>query len=88
MSTVCLGTLLGLPHLQMTGWRGILTSPTIIVVGQKTDCCVVGHTGQSGVYRTWPMPWPRQQIIEVRSSRPLDLTIDGLSGAQGAHRTV
>jgi hypothetical protein len=33
MSIACVGMLLGLPHLQMAGWRGINSPPTIIVVG-------------------------------------------------------
>jgi hypothetical protein len=33
-----------------------ITSPTILVVGQKGDCSVVGCTGQSGARRTCPMP--------------------------------
>jgi hypothetical protein len=32
---------LGLSHLQMAGWRGIYSLPSIIVVGQKADCSVV-----------------------------------------------
>jgi hypothetical protein len=44
MSIVCLGMLIGLPHVQMAGWRGINSHPSIIVVGQKIYCfCCWAH---------------------------------------------
>jgi hypothetical protein len=52
-----------------------ITSLTILAVGQKGDCSVVRCTGQSGARRTCPMPWPRQPIVDVCSSRSLDLTV-------------
>jgi hypothetical protein len=46
MSTICLGMLLGLLHLEMVGWEeGVfIASPTIIVVGQKQQLSIDGHT--------------------------------------------
>jgi hypothetical protein len=35
MSILCLGMLLGLPHLEMAGWEVFIASPTLLVVGQK-----------------------------------------------------
>jgi hypothetical protein len=35
MSILCLGMLLGLPHLEMVGWGIYSLPPTIVVVGQK-----------------------------------------------------
>jgi hypothetical protein len=35
MSTICLGMLLGLPHLEMAGWGCIYSPNTNIVVGEK-----------------------------------------------------
>jgi hypothetical protein len=67
MSTICLGMLLGLPHLQMVGLWGIYNLPTLTSVGQKANCSVVVRTGQSGAL-------PRQPTAEVCSSRPLDPT--------------
>jgi hypothetical protein len=50
MSTICLGLLLGLPHLEMAGW-GVFIAPNIkLAVGEKL--CSLRHTGQSGVHRT------------------------------------
>jgi hypothetical protein len=91
MSILCLGMLLGLPHLQMAGWGGGIYSlpPTIVAVGQKQQLSVDGRTGQSGAHRTSTIhclvPWPRQLTIRVCSSRSLDLTVARLSSA---HQTV
>jgi hypothetical protein len=38
ISITCVGMLLGLPHLEMAGWRGINSLPSIIAVGQKAGC--------------------------------------------------
>jgi hypothetical protein len=35
MSTMCLGMLLGLPHLEMAGWGGIYRPHTNLTVGEK-----------------------------------------------------
>jgi hypothetical protein len=43
MSTICLGMLLGLPHLGMVGWGVFIATNTKLVVGEK-----LRHTGQSG----------------------------------------
>jgi hypothetical protein len=64
MSIACIGMMLGLPHLQMVGWRGINGPPSIIAIGQKVDCSVVGRTGQSGAHQTCLVPRPRQSIVE------------------------
>jgi hypothetical protein len=44
MSTICLGMLLGLPHLQMAGWGVFIASPTILAVGQKQQLFVDART--------------------------------------------
>jgi hypothetical protein len=46
MSTICLGMLLGLPHLGMTGWC-VFIAPTQNYPLEKI-CCSLRHTGQSG----------------------------------------
>jgi hypothetical protein len=71
MSTICLGMLLGLPHLQMADWWGIYNLPTILAVGQKANCYVIGRTGQFGAHQTCSVPWPCQPTVEVCSSRLL-----------------
>jgi hypothetical protein len=45
MSITCVGMLLGLPHPQMAGWRGINILPSNIVVGQEVVISVVERTG-------------------------------------------
>jgi hypothetical protein len=45
MSTICLGMMLELPHLQMAGWGIFIASPTIIVIRQKQYLSVDGRTG-------------------------------------------
>jgi hypothetical protein len=79
MSTICLGMLLGLPHLKMARWGAFIASPTIIAVGQKQQLSVDGRTRQSGAHQTCtvhcPTPWPRQPTVGVYSSRPLDPTV-------------
>jgi hypothetical protein len=37
MSILCLGMLLGLPHLQMIGWVVFIASPTLLAIGQKAS---------------------------------------------------
>jgi hypothetical protein len=46
MSTICLGMLLGLPHLEMAGWGVFIAPNTNLVVRGKL--CSLRHTGQSG----------------------------------------
>jgi hypothetical protein len=46
MSTICLGMLLGLPHMEMAGW-GVFIDPTQTKPLEKS-CCFLRHTGQSG----------------------------------------
>jgi hypothetical protein len=58
MSTICLDMLLGFPHLEMAGSGVFIASPTIIVVGQKQQLSVDGHTGQSGAHRTCTVHCP------------------------------
>jgi hypothetical protein len=45
MSTICLGMLLGLPHLGMAGWSVFIAPNTKLVVGEKR--VLLRHTGQS-----------------------------------------
>jgi hypothetical protein len=52
MSAICLGMLLGLPHLEMVGLGYLSPSPTIIVVGQKPQLPIDERTGQSGAQQT------------------------------------
>jgi hypothetical protein len=52
MSTICLGMLLRLSHLQMAGWEVFIASPTIIVVGQKQQHSVDGRTGHA-LFTVW-----------------------------------
>jgi hypothetical protein len=46
MSTICLGMLLGLPHLGMADWGVFIALNTKLAVGEKL--CSLRHTGQSG----------------------------------------
>jgi hypothetical protein len=46
MYTICLGMLLGLPHLEMAGWGVFIAPNTKLAVGEKL--CSLRHTRQSG----------------------------------------
>jgi hypothetical protein len=53
MSTICLGMLLGLPHLKMAGWGVFIAPNTKLAVGGKLLLSMVHRTvrwspGQSG----------------------------------------
>jgi hypothetical protein len=44
MSTICLGMLLGLPHLRMAGWGCIFGPNTIVAVGEKLQFSAAHRT--------------------------------------------
>jgi hypothetical protein len=74
MSILCLGMLLGLPHLEMVGWGGIYSPPpTIIVVGQKQQLSVEGRIVRCtpdkhcSLFGALPRP-----TVGGYSNRPLD----------------
>jgi hypothetical protein len=46
MSTICLGMLLGLPHIAMADWGVFISPNTNLAVGEKL--CSPWHTGQYG----------------------------------------
>jgi hypothetical protein len=46
MSTICLGMLLGLSHLEMASWGVFIAPNTKLAIGEKL--CSLRHTGQSG----------------------------------------
>jgi hypothetical protein len=69
MSTICLSMLLGLPHLQMAGWRGINSLP--LNYSHWIEKLLLLSSGAPDS----PMPWPRQPIVEVCISRSLDPTV-------------
>jgi hypothetical protein len=46
MSTICLGVLLGLPHIRMADWGVFIAPNTKLAVREKL--CSLRHTGQSG----------------------------------------
>jgi hypothetical protein len=48
MSTICLGMLLGLPHLVMPAWGVIIAHNTKLAVGEKL--CFLRHTGQCTIH--------------------------------------
>jgi hypothetical protein len=72
MSTIWLGMLLGLPHLEMAGWGGIYShQPSCSRLGKAAGD---GRTGQSGAppdspvrHRTLSGLPPRHPTIRVRS---------------------
>jgi hypothetical protein len=83
MFILCLGMLLGLPHLQMASWRVFITSPHNCKRWiEAASFCRQAHR-ISTVH--CPAPWPRQSTVGVCSSRSLDPTVPRQSGA---HRTV
>jgi hypothetical protein len=45
MSTICLGMLLGISHLEIVGWGVFIAPNTKLAVGEKL--CSLRHTGQS-----------------------------------------
>jgi hypothetical protein len=45
MSNVCLGMLLGLPHIEMASWGVFIAPNTKLAVGEKL--CSPRHVGQS-----------------------------------------
>jgi hypothetical protein len=67
MSTICLGMMFGLPHLQMAGWGVFIASRTIIAVRQKQQLSVDGRTRQSGAHRTSTV----HCLVPCHVSRPL-----------------
>jgi hypothetical protein len=79
MSTICLGMFLGIPHLQMTSWGVFIASPhtssrwiesnIFLSMGTSDSPMHTGHT--LFIVRCLP----RQLIVGVCSSRPLDLTV-------------
>ena len=48
MSTICLGMLLGLPHLRMAGWGVFIAPNTIVAVGEKL--LLLYDTSDSALY--------------------------------------
>jgi hypothetical protein len=52
MSTICLGILLGLPDLEMSGWGVFIAPPTIIVNGQKQQLSVDRRT-EHALFTVW-----------------------------------
>jgi hypothetical protein len=80
MSTICLGMLLGLPHLEMAGWGGIYRpQPHFLAVGQKAAafCRQAHRTVQCALDRALftVQCLPRQPTVGVCSSRLLDPTV-------------
>jgi hypothetical protein len=79
MSILCLGMLLGLPHLQMAGWGLFIASPHIssrwtesisfLSTGTLDSLVRIGHT----LFTVRCLPC--QLTIGACSTRPLDLTI-------------
>jgi hypothetical protein len=70
MSTIWLGMLLGLPHLEVAGWGGIYSTNQIVAVGEgcwrwahRTVRCA---TGQCPVHRHVIL------FVRVRAGRPLE----------------
>jgi hypothetical protein len=55
--------LLGLPHLEVAGWGGIIATNQNLAVGEKLS--VVWCTGQSGAHRTCPVRQPRHPTVRV-----------------------
>jgi hypothetical protein len=46
MSIICLGMLLGLPHIEMAGWGVLIAPNTKLAIGEKL--CSLRHIEQSG----------------------------------------
>jgi hypothetical protein len=57
MSTMCLGMLLGLPHLEMAGWGGIYRPHTNLTVGEKLLLSAAHRTVRWG-HQTVRCPCP------------------------------
>jgi hypothetical protein len=64
MSTICLGMLLGLPHLEMAGWGVFIAPNTKLAVGGKLLLSVVHRTVWWG-HRTVRCPCPVHLSIRV-----------------------
>jgi hypothetical protein len=69
ISIACVGMLHGLPHLQMPGGRGINSLP--LNYSRWTEKLLFLSLSAPDS----PVPWQRQSIVEVYSSRPLELTV-------------
>jgi hypothetical protein len=80
MSTICLGILLGLPHLEMSGW-GVLYLPTQIEPLEKSCCFSATHQ------TVW---WcTRQRTVACPVRLAVALSEQVTVGAAGfSHRTV
>jgi hypothetical protein len=63
MCTICLGMLLGLPHLQMAGWVKYIWGPNSNIVVGKQFCSFLWRTGLSGGAPDMP------RVLSVKSSR-------------------
>jgi hypothetical protein len=70
MSILCLGMLLGLPHLQMPGWGVFIASPH--TSSRLTERSSFLSTGAPDKHCSLSGAQPRQPTIEVCSSRSLD----------------
>jgi hypothetical protein len=78
--TICLGMLLGLPHLQMAGWGVFIAPNTILAVGEKLQF--------SAAHRT--VRWcTRQRTVACPVRLAVALSEQVTVGAAGfPHRTV
>jgi hypothetical protein len=81
MSTICLGMLLGLPHLQMAGWGVFIVLP--LNYSRWTESCCFYRQAYRTVRCTPDMHYSLS--VGVCSSRLLDSTVARLSSA---HRII
>jgi hypothetical protein len=79
MSILCLGMLLGLPHIQMAGWGGIYSLPHTSSCWTESSSFLSTGTPNSLVrteHTLFIVRWlPRQPTVGICSSRPLDPTV-------------
>jgi hypothetical protein len=80
MSTICLGMLLGLPHLGMTGWGGIYRPEhnsshwrKVVSMAHRTVRWV---TGQSGALSHWIWHYRWPLALQGFTSDSPDVTLD------------
>jgi hypothetical protein len=88
MSISCIGALLGQPHLQMAGWRGINSLPLNYSRWTKTDCSVVERTRQSGTHQTCLVPWPVSRPLRAAAADCWKSYCWPLARLSGAHWIV
>jgi hypothetical protein len=83
MSTMCLGMLLGLPHLEMAGWGGIYRPHTNLTVGEKLLLSAAHRTVRWG-HQTVRCPCPVRLAVGLTPQVTVG-AVDFYTGQSACH---